>query len=86
MPMRLILSDIATSLQAGLAGLGIVHASHFTVGQYLLAGTLVRVLPDWRGRVLPLTLLSPGNRFRTMRVQVFMDWVQDLLRSSLPPA
>jgi LysR family transcriptional regulator, regulator for bpeEF and oprC len=85
MPMRLIVSDIATSLQAGLAGLGIVQASNFTVGQYLRAGTLVRVLPDWRGRVLPLTLLSPGNRFRTTRVQVFMDWVQDLLRNSMPP-
>jgi LysR family transcriptional regulator, regulator for bpeEF and oprC len=82
-PMRLIVSDVVTSVAMGLAGLGIVHATNFTMAQYLKAGTMVRVLPDWRGRVMPLTLLSPSNRFRTSRVQVFMDWLQDLLQRSI---
>jgi LysR family transcriptional regulator for bpeEF and oprC len=83
-PMRLIVSDVVTSLQMGLAGLGIVHATTFTMAQYLEAGTMVRVLPDWNGRTLPLTLLSPSNRFRTSRVQVFMDWLQALIHAAIP--
>jgi LysR family transcriptional regulator, regulator for bpeEF and oprC len=85
-PMRLIVSDVVTSLQMGLAGLGIVHATTFTMAQYLEAGTMVRVLPDWNGRTLPLTLLSPRDRFRTSRVQVFMDWLQELIQASIPKA
>ena len=84
-PKRLIVSDSITLLQAGMAGLGIVQASNYAVAQHLRAGTLVRVLPDWRGRTMPLSLLSPGHRFRTTRVQVFMDWIQDVLLRSLPP-
>ena len=79
LPARLIVSDIETKLQAGLAGIGIVYLSNFIVAQHLQGGTLVRVMPDWHGPLLPLNLLSPGNRFRTARVQAFMDWMQDLL-------
>lgn len=85
MPMRLTVSDVVTTLQAGLAGLGIIYSSNFTVAQHLRTGSMVRILPDWQGRKMPLTLLSPSNRFRTARVQVFMDWwVQELLRKNLP--
>lgn len=85
LPARLIVTDIETKLQAGLAGMGIVYLTNFTVAQHLQAGTLVRVLPDWHGHSLPLNLLAPGNRFRTARVQAFMDWMQDLLRRIMAP-
>lgn len=83
MARRLVVSDVVTAMQAGLCGLGILHASNFAMAQYVRAGTMVRLLPEWRGRIMPLTLLSPGNRFRTARVQVFMDWVQALLMRSM---
>lgn len=86
LPMRLVVSDVVTVVQAALAGLGIVQSTGFTLTQHLRAGTLVRVLPDWHGRSLPLSLLATSNRFRTARVQVFMDWVQELLLRSLPMA
>lgn len=83
MPTRLVVSDVVTVAQAALAGLGIVQSTGFTLAQYLRAGTLVRVLPAWRGRSLPLSMLATSNRFRTARVQVFMDWIEELLRRTL---
>jgi LysR family transcriptional regulator, regulator for bpeEF and oprC len=85
MPMRLIVSDVSGVTQAAVAGLGIVEATSFTLAQHLRAATLVRVLPDWQGRTLPLSLLATSNRFRTARVQVFMDWMQDLLHRNMAP-
>lgn len=83
MPARLIVTDTETRLQASLAGIGIAYLTNFIAAQHLQAGALVRVLPEWQGQPMPLSLLSPGNRFRTARVRVFMDWLRELLRRSL---
>lgn len=78
-PMRMVTTDSATVLQAGLAGIGIVHVSAYVAAHYLDSGELIRVLPDWQGRGIPLSLISPTTRHRAARVQVFMDWAHELL-------
>lgn len=83
MPMRLIVTDVFTVAQAAIGGLGVVQSTDFAVAQHVRNGTLVRVLPDWRGGTLPLNLLATSNRFRTTRVQVFMEWLESLLQRSL---
>lgn len=84
MPCKLICTDIYAAVQAGVIGLGVLHASSFSVASHLAQGRLVRVLPEWRGRSMPLSLVSPRSRYRTPRVQVFMDWLSELVRRNLP--
>lgn len=79
MPARLVTTDSAAVLSAGLDGLGIVHLAEFVASHPLASGALVRVLPRWRCPPLPLQLVTPTSRRRAARVQAFMDWAHALL-------
>ncbi|HMO48384.1 MAG TPA: LysR substrate-binding domain-containing protein [Rubrivivax sp.] len=78
-PARLVTTDSAVALSAGLDGVGILVLAEFVAGHYLSSGGLVRVLPAWQCPSLPLHLLTPTARKRAARVQAFMDWAHALL-------
>jgi DNA-binding transcriptional LysR family regulator len=46
-------------------------------------GTLVEVMPDFRPPPMPVSLVYPNRRNLPVRVQVFMHWVEGLLRPYL---
>lgn len=79
LPARLVTTDSAVALSAGLDGLGLIVLAQFVASHYLASGALVRVLPGWSCPSLPLHLVTPTTRKRPARVQVFMDWAQALL-------
>ena len=82
---RLLTTDSAAALSAGLDGLGIVVLAEFVASHYLTSGALVRVLPGWQCPSLPLHLVTPTSRRRAARVQAFMDWAHALLLRRLGP-
>jgi LysR family transcriptional regulator for bpeEF and oprC len=82
-PARLITTDSAAALSAGLDGLGLIVLAEFVASHYLASGSLVRVLPGWQSPPLPLHLITPTARRRAARVQVFMDWAHVLLSRRL---
>lgn len=82
-PARLITTDSAAALSAGLDGLGIIQLAEFVASRHLTSGALVRVLPGWGSPSLPLHLVTPTTRKRTARVQAFMDWAHALLSRRL---
>lgn len=79
LPARVHLSDSAAVLQAALGGVGVAQLSNFLAAAHVRDGSLVKVLPAWQGRVVPLALVSPTARYRTHRVRVFMEWVHELI-------
>jgi len=83
LPARLLTTDSAVALSAGLDGLGLIRLARFVAQPYLASGALLPVLPGWQCPSLPLQLVTPTARRRTSRVQVFMDWAQALLRQRL---
>jgi len=78
-PARLVTTDSAAALSAGLDGLGIIVLAEFVASHHLTSGALVRVLPGWQCPSLPLHLVTPTRRKRAARVQAFMDWAHALL-------
>ncbi|HOM14711.1 MAG TPA: LysR family transcriptional regulator [Rubrivivax sp.] len=84
-PARLVTTDSAAALSAGLDGLGLIVLAEFVASPHLASGALVRLLPDWQCRALPLQLVTPSTRKRAARVQAFMDWAQLLLQRRLGP-
>jgi len=82
-PARLVTTDSAAALSAGLDGLGIIQLAEFVASHYLTSGALVPVLPGWQSQSLPLHLVTPTTRKRTARVQAFMDWAHALLSRRL---
>ena len=46
-------------------------------------GALVEVLPQWPAEPMPISLLYAHRRNLPRRVQVFMNWMADILRPYL---
>jgi DNA-binding transcriptional LysR family regulator len=68
---------------ACLAGLGIVQAPHAGVTPLLSEGRLVEVLPQFRARPMPVSLLYANRRHQPKRVQVVMKWLGECIEASL---
>jgi DNA-binding transcriptional LysR family regulator len=81
-PMRgAVTVSSAESYEAACrAGLGMIQAPVYAGLSALIAdGTLVEVLPDNRPPPMPVSLVYPNRRNLPVRVQVFMNWVGELL-------
>ena len=70
-------------LAACLAGLGIIQVPRAAVGELIAAGRIVEVLPKLRAEPMPVNLLYPHRRHLSRRVQVFMNWLAEVLRPYL---
>ncbi|WP_348674197.1 LysR family transcriptional regulator [uncultured Abyssibacter sp.] len=66
-----------------LAGLGMIQVPAIGVQHLLDDGQLVEVLPDHPAQSMPVSLLFSHRRNRSRRVQVFADWLDDILRPYL---
>lgn len=58
-----------------LSGLGIAILPDVYAHQDLLAGELVRLLPDWSAHALPFNLVMPARELLPARTRLFVDFV-----------
>jgi DNA-binding transcriptional LysR family regulator len=63
-----------------LGGFGIAQMPRVGAQNDLEAGRLIEVLPDCIAEPMPMTILFPQRRNVARRVQVFIDWLDQLLR------
>lgn len=70
-------------LAACLAGLGIIQVPRVAVRSLLESGTLVEILPKLRAEPMPVNLLYPHRRHLSRRVQAFMHWLAQTMRTYL---
>ncbi len=64
------------------AGLGLIQAPRYGMETLIASGELVEVLPKWRPRALPVSVVYSHNRQLSPRVRVFVDWVASVLKFS----
>jgi DNA-binding transcriptional LysR family regulator len=70
----LLTSEGVTSLrEATLAGIGVSVLADWLVREDLVAGRLVRVLPQWNARELSVNVVYPGQRHLPARVRMFVE-------------
>jgi DNA-binding transcriptional LysR family regulator len=79
MPGALTVNSTEAYSQACLAGLGIIQVPLSGMRHYLDSGLLVEVLPEYRAAPMAVSLLYPHRRNLSKRVQVFMDWLSQLV-------
>jgi DNA-binding transcriptional LysR family regulator len=61
------------------AGLGITQTPRAGVAHLLRSGGLVEVLPQYEAEPMPVSLLYAQRRNLSVRVQVFMEWLTNML-------
>jgi DNA-binding transcriptional LysR family regulator len=59
--------------QAALEGLGIIELNSYLVGEDIVAGRLVRLLPQYRPRELHFYAVYAERRFLAPKIRVFID-------------
>lgn len=85
MPGNMTVNNSEAYLGACLAGLGIIQVPLPGVQALLAEGRLVEVLPRLRAPPMPVSLLYAHRRQLPRRVQVFMAWIQEVMRPHLLP-
>jgi DNA-binding transcriptional LysR family regulator len=62
-----------------LAGLGLIQIPSYDVKALIAAGDLIEVMPHHRAASMPMTLLYPHRQHLSRRLQLFADWLTNLL-------
>ncbi|RON71430.1 LysR family transcriptional regulator [Pseudomonas fluorescens] len=68
---------------ACLGGFGIVQVPNTGLHSYLQTGELVAVLPQFNAPAMGVSLLYARQRHLPLRVRAFMDWLGEVIRSTL---
>ncbi|MEO9280824.1 LysR family transcriptional regulator [Acinetobacter sp. WA-87] len=64
---------------AACAGLGIIQAPYYDVQDKIEQGILVEVLSAYSAASLPLNILYPNRSYIPKRLEVFMNWIGEVL-------
>jgi DNA-binding transcriptional LysR family regulator len=67
-----------------LAGLGLLQAPLATMEPLIAAGQLVEVLPGYKARSLPVSIVFPQGRHLAPRVRIAIDWLAQLIATAYP--
>ncbi|WP_281038880.1 MULTISPECIES: LysR family transcriptional regulator [unclassified Rhizobium] len=83
MRARVTVNSAEAYIACCLAGLGLIQIPAYDVKHHLDAGELVEVMPDHRAAPMPMTLLYPHRQHLSRRLQVFADWLEQLLKREI---
>jgi LysR family transcriptional regulator, regulator for bpeEF and oprC len=77
---RVTVNSAEAYIACCLAGLGLIQIPAYDVKRHLDASELIEVMSDYRAEPMPMTLLYPHRRHLSRRLQVFADWLENLLK------
>lgn len=80
---RVTVNSAEAYIACCLAGLGLIQIPAYDVRRHLEAGELVEVMLSHRTEPMPITLLYPHRQHLSRRLQVFVDWLEALLKSDV---
>lgn len=83
MPGALTVNNSDAYHAACLAGLGIIQVPEVGVRAALERGELVELMADYRAAPMPVSLVYANRRHQPRRVQVFMNWLDAIMRPRL---
>lgn len=79
-------NDADAYLACGLAGLGIVSASDYTLGPAVRSGQLRQILRDCSTPPRPVSILFYPNRHMPQRLRAFIDWFETMYQAATAAA
>lgn len=83
MRARVTVNSAEAYIACCLAGLGLIQIPAYDVQHHLNAGELVEVMPDHCAAPMQMTLLYPHRQHLARRLQVFADWLEQLLNRNV---
>lgn len=82
----MLISEGVTSIREAVrAGVGLAVLPDWLIREDLLSGRLVRVLPQWNAKDLPVHVVYAGHRLLPARVRAFIDFAGSYMTKELGP-
>ena len=75
----LSINNTEAYIAAACAGLGIIQLPYYDVQDKIEQGILIEVLSAYTAQSLPLNILYPNRSYIPKRLEIFMDWVGEVL-------
>ena len=69
-----------TCRDAALGDQGIILQPDFLVGEAILAGQLIELMPEWRGGELGIHAVYPSRRYLSAKVRLLVDYLVECLQ------
>jgi len=82
----LVSEGVTSTMEAARSGLGVTVLPDWLMREDLAAGRLVRILPKWRTRDLPIHVVYANHRILPARVSAFIDFAVDYMKEELKPS
>lgn len=76
---RVTVNNAEIYIACCLAGLGLIQVPAYDVATPLAAGELVELMPDYPAAAMTMTLLYPPHRHLSRRLQLFTQWLRQVL-------
>jgi DNA-binding transcriptional LysR family regulator len=83
MPGRVTVNSAEAYIACCLAGLGLIQVPAYDVKAHVAAGELIEVMSDYSGESMPMNLVYPHRQRLSRRLQVFADWLEQLMQQSI---
>lgn len=80
---RVTVNSAEAYIACCLAGLGLIQIPAYDVKRHIDAGELIEVMPGYRAAPMPMTLLYLHRQHLSRRLQIFADWLEQLLKREL---
>jgi LysR family transcriptional regulator for bpeEF and oprC len=71
--------SVDARVDAAIRGAGIVQAMDLSLAEGLASGALERVLPQWSGAMVPVSVVRRGSQREALKAQALADFVSELL-------
>jgi len=82
-PSRVIANNAETYIACCLAGMGLIQIPRFDVQHLLDRGELAEVMPLYRAASMPIAMVYPHRRQRSLRLNAFIEWFKLLMQPHL---
>ncbi len=79
-PARAMTDNSDTAADLAVRGLGLIQAPRYRLEPLLASGELVQILSDTLPEPMPLNAIYSGDRRLSRRLDVFLNWVDDIFR------
>lgn len=79
----LVCEGVTSIWEAVRSGLGVAVLPDWMIEEDLISGRLVRVLPEWKARDLPIHVVYAAQRLLPLRVSAFIDYAVEYMTKEL---
>ena len=83
MSEQFVIDDLGTIKEMTISGQGVGLLPSFICIEEVTKKRLVRVLPDWKSEVRPVSFVYPPNKFILPKLRSFMDIAEEIIKLKL---